>query len=539
MLKLGQLKLPVFGTEAEIRDKIIKTLRLKSIFKGDIPGFSFEIIRRSIDARAKPDIRHVYSLALCFDDDEIERYVLMKNKNNRDLGPYERLIYTLPECGMERLSSRPVIIGAGPAGLFAAYALALKGFKPLIIERGSNVDRRSELVDRFWQTGELDKNCNVQFGEGGAGTFSDGKLNTLVRDPMGRNQFVLDTFVSFGAAKECAYDAKSHVGTDVLKNVVKNMRNEIISLGGDFIFDCLMTDIICDSLGLKAVTLKGYREPRIDCECLILAIGHSSRDTFEMLKDKPLSLKQKNFAVGVRIEHPQEIINEAQYGKDYDKRLPAADYKLTHRTSKGRSVYSFCMCPGGYVVNASSEDHGLAVNGMSYRDRGSGKADSAIIVSVDERDFKSSDPLAGMYFQRMLEERAYREGMGFIPAESYGDFKRGEHGSKLIKAEPLCMGKASTANLRNIFPEEITDALIESIDKFSYTIQGFSSDDAILTAVESRTSSPVRIERDENFESGIKGVYPCGEGAGYAGGITSAAMDGLKVAEAIIKKYSP
>jgi len=403
----------------------------------------------------------------------------------------------------------------------------------------------------------------VQFGEGGAGTFSDGKLNTLVKDKDGRNRAVLETFVKFGAKESICYDAKPHIGTDVLMNIVKSMREEIIRLGGEVRFESCVTDICAEANQVTAVVVN--HTEKIDCNQLVLAIGHSARDTFQMLYEKQVPMEAKSFAVGLRVEHPQKMINVSQYGKENPGRLGAAPYKLTAKASNGRGVYSFCMCPGGYVVNASSEEGYTAVNGMSYSGRDGQNANSAIIVSVTPKDFGSDHPLAGIAFQRKLERNAYELGQGKIPAQRYGDFKQivenGKENPVLEKtgASEDLIGREVTLNEKNssadispqtkgqyvwtdvtkILPKECNEAFVEGMESFSHQIKGFNCPDACLLGVESRTSSPVRIHRDETWQSAIRGLYPCGEGAGYAGGITSAAMDGLRIAEAIASEYAP
>lgn len=551
MLKITQVKLPVEHTEKDIRNKLIKELRLNNLFAGDYPYFSYNIIRRSIDARKKPDIFFVYSISVDFKSEKIEDTILKRCKNN-NVSHYEKIVYNVPESGNIKLINRPIIIGSGPAGLFAALILSENGYKPIVIERGEKVENRVEKINKFWLGESVDINSNVQFGEGGAGTFSDGKLNTVVKDPSGKNQYVLDTFVRFGAKPEVSYDSKPHVGTDALLTVVRNLREHVIDCGGIFLNSCLVTEIVKDKDVISAIIVDNFSDREyvlnndftvkrgkntINSDVVILAIGHSSRDTFRMLRANGIEMAQKNFAVGLRIEHSQSLINNIQYGRNHSSSLPAADYKLTNKASNSKNVYSFCMCPGGYVVNASSENNRLCVNGMSYMDRSGKHANSALICNVDESDFGSDDVFAGMHFQEKLEEKAYMLGNGKIPVQCFIDYKNNRTTEEFISIEPETKGAYSKANLYDLFPKNITEAIIESIDKFGYTMKGFNDDGAILLGVEARTSSPVRIIRDENFESNIKGLYPCGEGAGYAGGITSAAIDGIKVAETIIKKY--
>ena len=558
MIKVDRIKLPVTHDEASLKKKLEGILQLNRYCKGsNTPRYSYRIIRRSLDARRKPELFYVFSVTVTLD--KLLEEKILKHSRSSFISRYEPVEYSIPEpLGDIELKGRPVIAGSGPAGLFCAYLLCRRGYAPLVIERGEDVDKRTAAVREFWNTGILKHNSNVQFGEGGAGTFSDGKLNTGVNDKKGRNRFVLDTFVDFGAPEETAYDAKPHLGTDMLVNIVRSMREYIIKHGGSFEFETLMTDIetdeneitavivrrtgsdnYCDKLNNSTETFKDTGDIfRIETNCLVLAIGHSARDTFYMLKAKGINMVRKNFAVGLRIQHPQEMIDDCQYGKDHDSNLPPADYKLTNHTNNGRDVYSFCMCPGGYVVNASSEEGRLAVNGMSYSGRDSLVANSAIIVSVGDEDFGSDDVLAGMEFQRRLEERAYDLGEGCVPVQKYGDYKNNTVSTGAGDMVPRIKGAYKLANLRDLLPEDINNAIIETVDKFGYTMEGFDRPDAILAGVESRTSSPVRILRDDEFMGSIAGLYPCGEGAGYAGGITSAAMDGIKVAEMIMSRYS-
>lgn len=529
MLRINQLKLPLDHSQKDLEAKLIKTLKIS---KGDL--LEYRIFKRSIDARKKPQIFYVYSVDVQVRQEEplIRR---LKNKVQK----VQETVYHSPAHGREILAHRPVIAGAGPAGLFCAYLLAREGYCPVLVERGAPVEERKKDVQKFWETGILDTASNVQFGEGGAGTFSDGKLNTLVKDSCGRNRFVLETFVRFGAPDSILYEQKPHVGTDILAEIVRNMREEILSLGGQIHFHSQVTDLhFCEKNGtpvLEGITLN--HTTFLDTEVLVLAVGHSARDTFQMLYEKKLPIRAKSFAVGVRIEHPQEMIQISQYGPEMADALPAASYKLAEKSEDGRGVYTFCMCPGGYVVNASSEAQRLAVNGMSYHGRAGKNANSAVIVTVTPDDYGAEHPLAGVEFQRGLEEKAFRAGEGRIPVQCFGDFCRNEATVRLGEVIPQTKGAYRLANVRSIFPETLADSLEQGIHAMDRKIPGFAREDAVLSGVESRTSSPVRIERDENCESSSRGVYPCGEGAGYAGGITSAAMDGLKVAEAVIRRY--
>lgn len=533
MLRIQQLKLPVRHTQKQLHDKIIKNLRIR-------PDelIRYEIVKQSLDARGG-ELKYVYII-----DAEVKREPSVLKKCPRQVTKAVRTRYQFPRSGTERLRHRPVIIGTGPAGLFCGLMLARAGYEPILLERGQCAQERAKAVETFWKLGVLDTQSNVQFGEGGAGTFSDGKLNTLVKDPAGRNRKVLELFVEAGAPEEILYVNKPHLGTDVLIGIVSHMREEILRLGGEVRFSCQATDLKIEEGAVRGIFVRergSEQERLLETEQAVLAVGHSARDTFEMLKRRKIPMKAKAFAVGVRIEHPQRMMNESQYGADYPPCLPAAAYKVTRQTGGGRGVYSFCMCPGGYVVNASSEEGRLAVNGMSYQARDSRNANSAMIVTVTPEDFArgDADVLAGVEFQRRLEQAAYRLGNGNIPVQLFGDFCRNVGTTALGEIEPCIKGNYELSNVREIFPKELSAALEEGIRGCDALIRGFAREDAVLSGVESRTSSPVRILRDESFESEVRGLYPCGEGAGYAGGITSAAMDGLKIAEAIAKKYAP
>lgn len=538
MIKINQLKLPVGHSQKDLEDKIRKTLRIPSK-----ETFHYEVMRRSLDARKKPSLFYVYCIYVTIRQENS----IVKKLHQPSVSLVTETGYRFSEMGHERLNRRPVIVGAGPCGLFAAWQLTLAGYAPLILERGKQVEDRSADVERFWKTGILQPDSNVQFGEGGAGTFSDGKLNTVVKDPSGRNRYVLETFVKFGAPSEILYDAKPHIGTDILAKVIKNMRDYLIKHGAEFRFQTCLKDIQIKENALQALVTED--DTVIPADVAILALGHSARDTFTMLHRHQLPMEAKNFAVGFRVEHPQQMIDDAMYGngKRNALRLPAAPYKVTSNFPNGRGVYSFCMCPGGYVVNASSEEHRLAVNGMSYSDRGGSNANSAIIVSVTPEDFKADairhgvlkdadgkeDVLSGVRFQERLEEQAWKLGNGKIPQQLFGDYCKNRPSVSYGAFESTTKGDSALCNLRGLLPEELEESFIEGMHHFSRAIPEFDREDAILSGVESRTSSPVRIVRDESFQSNIRGIYPCGEGAGYAGGIMSAAMDGLKVAEAI------
>ncbi|MCI6995710.1 MAG: NAD(P)-binding protein [Eubacterium sp.] len=548
MIRISQIKLPVQHDASLLREKVCQQLKIRP---EDI--ISIKIVKRSLDARKKPDLKFVYTVDV---ETGKERKILNRIEksgtkvNSKNIMLTNEVPYMLPKTGNEKLSCRPVIIGSGPAGLFCAWLLAQKGFRPLILERGSDACKRKAQVDAFWEGGSLHPDSNVQFGEGGAGTFSDGKLNTGVKDPSGRNRKVLEIFVEHGAPEEILYDHKPHLGTDLLITIITSLRKQIEQLGGTFCFEHKVTDF--DIKSGKIIGLQINDKEWIDAEVVVAALGHSARDTFQMLKQRGIAMEAKSFAVGVRIEHPQEMINLSQYGVPHVDVLGAANYKLTHQLANGHGIYSFCMCPGGYVVNASSEPGYLAVNGMSYHARDSRNANSAMIVTVNPADYlpyaishqqaadivvTDNDPLTGMYFQRYLEQAAYRLANGRIPVQTYQDFCRQKPSTALGEVLPCMKGSYALTNLSSVFPDFIRQSVAEGIQACGMKIKGFDRPDALLSGVESRTSSPVRIPRNEEYMANISGFYPCGEGAGYAGGITSAAMDGLRVAEAICKKY--
>lgn len=540
MIQINQLKLNIHHTEADLERKIRKILHLK-----EDTLLSYQIKKQSIDARKKPDLFFVYTVDVQINA-ALEKQIL-RRCNDKNLSAVQRTSWHFPLCKNGKfLQHRPVVIGSGPAGLFCTYFLAQNGYRPILIERGMPVEERLKDVEAFWKTGKLNTESNVQFGEGGAGTFSDGKLNTLVKDSDGRGRKVMEIFAEYGAPKEILYVNKPHIGTDVLINVVRNMRNAILENGGEVLFHTKMTDIRTRNTdGSKQLesllltdTLTG-EERILPTDITVLALGHSARDTFQMLYERGIDVQAKSFAVGVRVEHPQAMINLSQYGREHPDVLSVASYKLTTKLENGRGVYTFCMCPGGYVVNASSEQERLAVNGMSYHARDGRNANSAVIVTVTPEDYGGSHPLAGVAFQRKLEEAAYREGKGSVPVQTFGDYRRNMPSEKLGTVIPQIKGKYRLSNVRNIFPGEIGDSIEQGILAFDRKIPGYAGEDTILSGVESRTSSPLRINRDAQMESPVKGIYPCGEGAGYAGGITSAAMDGIKTAEAIAKKYLP
>lgn len=517
MLRVRQVKVDVLK-----KDIIVSLAKKLKVNENEI--IDYEIIKESIDARNKNEIYYVYELDVNVKNES-------KIKMNNDIFESQKREYVFSKTGSKK--GNIVIVGAGPAGLFAAYILSENGYKPLIIERGKKVEERIEDIEEFFKTNKLNPESNVQFGEGGAGAFSDGKLNTMVKDSLNRHFKVFDTFIKCGAPSDIMYSSHPHIGTDLLRIVIKNMREKIIEMGGTFRFDTKLTDLVIENNHLKEIILN--ENEHMKCDALILAIGHSARDTFKMLYERKLIMEPKPFAVGIRAIHDQNMINESQYGKKYKDVLPNASYKLTYQAGS-RGVYTFCMCPGGYVINASSEKGKLAINGMSNHDRASGYANSAIIVTITERDF-GTHPLDGIEYQRILEKKAYEMGNGKIPIQLLKDFNDNKKSSSFGTIKPLFKSEYEFSDLNQILPRYISESLKEAFPNFGRKIKGFDNGDTILAGIESRTSSPVRIVRLDNFESNIKGIYPCGEGAGYAGGITSAAIDGIKVAEELAKIY--
>lgn len=532
-LLITDMKVPVQAGEKE----------LPAIIAGQfhIPTESvraLRLVRQSLDARKKQDIHFLVSALVTLDASAEGK--LLKRGDAR-VKPYEAPSdYTLVR-GKEQPRGRIAVAGLGPAGLFAAYFLAREGYRPLVLERGSDIERRKEDVRRFWSGGEIDPNSNVMFGEGGAGTFSDGKLTTRIKDA--RAAVALETLKRFGAPEDIVYQAKPHIGTDLLRRVVKAMREEIVALGGEVRFGARLEDIRLQDGALRAITVKqGGQEERTECAALILATGQAARDTYEMLFNKGLTLLPKSFAVGVRIEHPQELIDRAQFGAlAGHPRLGAAEYRLAGK-SGARGVYTFCMCPGGYVVGAASGPGEVVVNGMSDRARDGENANAAVIVQVGPEDF-GSGPLDGVRFQREIEQRAYAAGLKtgayFAPAQRLEDFMRGTATKAFGEVTPSYRPGVYPTRLDTVLPPFIAEGIRDGIAAFSRQLAGYGLPDAVLTAVESRTSSPVRILRDLYGEAeGARGVFPVGEGAGYAGGIVSAAVDGMHAAERVASRYN-
>ena len=530
MLRITQIKLSIDDDISRIKPALLKKLKIS-----EAELLDYRIYKESIDARHHGRIDFIYTVDASVKHEE---KILKKRLPNVSEAP--DLSYKMPEIGQTPLKHRPLVIGFGPAGMFSALLLAQMGYKPIVLERGGQVDDRVKSIDAFWQKGKLDPHSNVQFGEGGAGTFSDGKLTSRVRDLRGRK--VLQEFVEAGAPEDILYHAHPHVGTDLLRDIVKNIRQQIIELGGTVYFDSQVERFVIENGELQAVKIKDGQT--IEANQAILAIGHSARDTFKELYNDGVKITAKPFAVGVRVEHPQSLINEAQYkGFAQHPRLGAAEYRLTHKASNGRGVYTFCMCPGGLVVPAASEENRLVTNGMSEHARSEENANSGLLVQVFPEDFPTDHPLAGVEFQRLLEAKAFELGGSNYqaPAQLVGDFIANQTSSKLGSVKPSYVLGVHPTDLSQLFPAYISDSLREALLAFDKKIHGFAMHDAVMTGVESRSSSPVRINRDEDsFQSEtVKGIYPSGEGAGFAGGIVSAAIDGLKCAEALISAYAP
>ena len=520
MIRIRDIALPPEHNVSQLQFEASQLLKISA---SKIRGL--KLVKRSVDARKKPDIKIIYTIDVMVDGNE-EKLIRKSGCKRASIAPVS--YYKPPKCGVQP-EKRPVVVGFGPAGMFAALILAKAGLKPLVLERGEDAQSRHEKVQKFWQTGELDVRSNVQFGEGGAGTFSDGKLNTGVNNP--RISWILEQFVKCGARENILYDAKPHVGTDVLLNVVQNLRGWIISLGGEVRFNTKVTGICRDGNRLAGLELEDGEI--ISCDHAIFAIGHSARDTFEMLDAQRIPMEPKPFAMGVRIEHKQTTIDKAQYGR-VDPVLPPADYKLVKHLEDG-TVYTFCMCPGGHVVAAASEEGRVVTNGMSYADRDGENANAALLVTVNPQEFPYEGTLGGMKWQRQIEEAAYRvSGSYKAPAQKVGDFLAGRPSVDAGAVKPTYRPGVVWCDLHQVLPEKITSCIAEALPQLDRNLAGFADPDAVLTAPETRSSSPVRILRGEDKQSALRGFYPCGEGAGYAGGIMSAAIDGIQCAESLI-----
>ena len=535
MLRLSDLKIGIDkAADAETERQALRKLVLSQLKISDKELIDFQIFKKSVDARKKDKLLFIYTVDVKIHN---ETRILGKH-SSKEIMPAPDLSYKGVPFGTEDMAERPLVIGMGPAGLFAGLLLARNGYNPIILERGEDVETRTKKVNKFWHRGLLDTESNVQFGEGGAGTFSDGKLTTLINDRRCRN--VLEEFIKAGAPPEILYKSKPHVGTDILKTVVKNIRQEIITHGGEVRFKAKVTDFIIKDGNVKGVVINDNEELR--CQVVLLAIGHSARDTYEVLLHRGIAMSQKPFSIGVRMEHPQEFIDKAQYGDAAGHPgLGAADYKLVYHSPNGRSAYTFCMCPGGYVVAAASEEQGVVTNGMSQSQRDGNNANAAILVGVKPADYNSPHPLAGIEFQRKWERLAYQiAGENYqAPVQLTGDFLADQPSNRWGRVQPTYQPGVVFAPLKDCLPHYVIATLKEAIMYFDTRIKGFAMPDSILTGVETRSSAPVRINRDESSQSNIQGLYPMGEGAGYAGGIMSSAVDGIKTAEKIMLKYAP
>ena len=516
MIRISNIKIRKDLSDEELFDEVFKRYKINKLDVSEQ-----RIVKKSIDARNKADIFYNYAVELCCKNEQ-------KIKNVQIVKEKEPIRISVNR----KSGSRPVIVGAGPAGLFAALTFVQNGVKPIVIEQGKTVDERMKDVEEFQKTGKLNPISNVQFGEGGAGTFSDGKLTSGIHDSLCKK--VLQEFYNFGAPEQILYINKPHIGTDNLVNIIRNMRNEIIKQGGEFLFNTKVTDF---EINNSKVTAVFCGEKKIETDTVVLAIGHSARDTFETLYKKGANMKKKNFSVGVRIEHKQSMINESQYGNITKLKLPPAEYKMAYHGEE-RSCYTFCMCPGGAVIASSSEPGTIVTNGMSKFARDGENSNSAVLVNVTPDDFKGESPLEGMFFQKELEEKAFKLGGGnyYAPIQRFEDFENNKKSEYIGEIKPTYKPGVTLSNLNDILPEYVSKTLVEGIKYFDKSIRGFANPDAILTGVETRSSSPVQITRNENKESNIMGLYPCGEGPGYAGGIMSAAVDGIKCAIAVLEK---
>jgi hypothetical protein len=530
MIRLTQVKLPLDHADEAIELAVLETLKIE---RDEL--VSVEVFKRAYDARKKSKILLIYTLDVVTRQDD---KLLTQFEKDNNIRPTPDMSYKFVGHAPVGFEQRPVVIGTGPCGMFVGLILAQMGFKPIILERGKAVRERTKDTWGLWRKRELNTESNVQFGEGGAGTFSDGKLYSQIKDSNHHGRKVLHEFVKSGAPAEILYVSKPHIGTFKLVKMVENMRHEITALGGEIRFSQRVDEINIDDGKVSGVTL--HDGSAIATQHVALAIGHSARDTFEMLRDKGVYIEPKPFSIGFRIEHPQSMIDECRFGPNAGNEiLGAADYKLVHHCANGRSVYSFCMCPGGTVVAATSEKGRVVTNGMSQYSRNERNANAAIVVGIDPSDFSGDDVLAGIDLQRDLEERAYHLGGGdyTAPGQLIGDFLTGTASTEFGAVEPSYKPGIKLTDLSAVLPGYAIEAIREAIPAMNKKIKGFARPDGILTGVETRTSSPICIKRDKSYQSiNTVGLYPSGEGAGYAGGILSAAVDGLKVGEAMAKQ---
>ena len=521
MILIRSLRLEVGEELSALRGKAAKALGCKA---GEIR--ELKLVKRSLDARKKNDIHYVCAVAVSLPEEG--RYLRHPRK---DISEYKPPVYEIPQV---RSHERPVVVGFGPAGMFAALVLARAGARPIVLERGQAVEQRTAAVEAFRQGGALDPESNVQFGEGGAGTFSDGKLNTGTHDS--RMGWVLQEFYKHGAPESVTYDAKPHVGTDILVDVVRSIRQEVIALGGEVRFGARFERLMIENGAVTGLEYTKAGEKRLQsCRHVILALGHSARDSFEHLLEQSVNMERKPFSMGVRIEHRQADIDRAQYGRERGA-LPPADYSLNVHLPDGSSAYTFCMCPGGQVFAAASEEGGVVTNGMSYSRRDGENANAALLVTLHTEDFPGEGVLAGMYWQRAIERRAYEvTGSYRAPAQLAGDFLAGRPSLGPGRVQPSYTPGVCWGDLRQVLPEKISSVLAAALPELGKKLRGFDDAEAVLTGPETRSSSPVRILRGSDLQGSCRGLYPCGEGAGYAGGITSAAVDGLRCAEAVLR----